>query len=564
MRAPAEKPLPDLPGARDLPQAVVCKAQATVSLTGTWRHLRPEYRRATAPCQTACPLGNDIEGFISRLAEGSPIDAWHLLVETNPLPAVCGRVCFKPCEARCSRSRLDQPLAIRDLERVAGDEAVAREVPLPRLATRKNRNVAVVGGGPAGLGFAYHAARLGYLPTVFEQNEKAGGLLRYGIPEYRLPEKILDAELERMSGCGIELRTNKRMGRDFSLGELRGFAAVFVATGLQAPRPFHLALPDSRRILPATQFLAKIKAKAPLPSHGRIVVVGGGSAAVDAARSALRLGARATIVCLEERSQMPADNDECREAEREGVAIEDRTSVLDLGLDRSGVLLVLGRVESFSLSDRAAAIRCATGSERLLQADLVVLATGQVVDREPLAAFDWAGAEECEPTKPQGEGPIVLFGGDLAGALGGKARPATVAEALASGMRAGRALHEKLAAAHPPSPPPGLEAEAINLAYFARSTRERPLMLPVAERVAGFDEVCRGLSRPAAQREAGRCFHCGRCTGCDNCWLFCPDLAVARSNDGVGYQIDLAYCKGCAICAEECPRGAISLVEERK
>lgn len=563
MRAPAEKPARDLPAARDLPQAVVCNTQAGVSLTGTWRHLRPEYRKAIGPCQTACPMGNDIEGFVSRLAEGSPIDAWRLLVETNPLPAVCGRVCFKPCEAHCNRSRLDQPVAIRDLERVAGDAALIQAVPLPSLATAKNHSVAVVGGGPAGLSFAYHAARLGYRPTVFEQRRKVGGLLRYGIPEYRLPEKILDAELERLLGCGIELRTNKRMGRDFSLSELRDFAAIFVATGLQASRPFHLALPDSRRILPATQFLAKIKAKAPLPSHGRIVVVGGGSAAVDAARSALRLGARATIVCLEERSEMPADNDECREAEREGVAIEDRTSVLDLALDRAGVLLVLGRVESFSLSGQAARIRCATGSERFLQADLVVLATGQVADRRPLAALDWAEAKECEPLKLQSEGLVVLLGGDLAGALGGKVGPATVADALASGMRAARALHGKLAAAQPPSPARA-EAEEINLAYFTRSTRERPLMLPVAERVAGFDEVCRGLSAPAARREASRCFRCGHCTGCDNCRLFCPDSAVARSNDGVGYEIDLAYCKGCGICAEECPRGAISMVEERK
>jgi len=510
-------------------------------------------------------VGNDIEGFISRLAEGSPIDAWRVLVETNPLPAVCGRVCFKPCEARCSRSRLDQPLAIRDLERAAADAALAQELPLPCPPAPKTRKVAVVGGGPAGLSFAYHAARLGYRPTVFEQREKAGGLLRYAIPEYRLPEKILDAELERVLACGIELWTNKRMGRDFSLGELRGFAAAFVATGLQAFRPFHLGLPDSRRILPATQFLAKIKAKAPLPAHGRIAVVGGGSAAVDAARSALRLGAQATIVCLEERSQMPADKDECREAEREGVTIEDRTSVLDLALDGAGVLLVLGRVESFSLRERAARIRCATGSERLLQADLVVLATGQVADWGPLAPFDWAGAEVREPLELQAEGPIIFFGGDLAAALGGKVRPATVADALASGMRAARAVHEKLGGAQPPSPPPpAVEAEAINLAYFSPSTREPPLMLSIAERTAGFAEVCRGLSGPAARREAGRCFHCGRCTGCDNCWLFCPDLAVARSTSGVGYEIDLAYCKGCGICAEECPRAAISMVEERK
>jgi NADPH-dependent glutamate synthase beta subunit-like oxidoreductase len=536
--------------------------------TGAWRTRRPVYVEATAPCRPACPAGEPIARWIERLREGDHAGAWDLLRAENPFPAITGRVCGHPCERACNRQVADTPVAINALERFLGDWGLAHGAPVDVPVTRRER-IAVVGGGPAGLAAATHLARSGYPVTVFEAQPHLGGLLRYGIPEYRLPRAVLERELDLALPRSVQVLAGRRLGDDLSWRDLAGYDGLFVATG--AALPLGLGVPGEslRGIADGLEFLRSVRVGTPRPLGARVVVIGGGSSAMDVARSARRLGARrVTVLAVEARADMPALADEVAQALAEDVEIVNGVGIasfVDVAGVVSGVVTAPARLRVSD--DGVVRVALQSGPRYVVSADDVLLAIGQAVD---LNVLDPSLRRERGVVVVAVDGatsvPRVFAGGDVA------SRQRTVADAIGAGTRAARAIHAALGGAAPVAAPAGLHAWAearpahvvapgqLNVDHLVPGRRAaRRERLPDA-RVASFDEVVNGLDEADARAEAARCATCGHCIGCDNCRVFCPDIAVARV--GNEYRIDAAHCKGCGLCVAECPRGAMAMVEE--
>jgi NADPH-dependent glutamate synthase beta subunit-like oxidoreductase len=534
--------------------------------TGGWRTRRPVWVEATAPCRVACPAGEPIAHWVAAAREGDWARAWTLIREANPMPAVTGRVCAHPCEAACNRGAWDGAVAINALEQFVGDWGLRHGSPAPPAARRPER-VAVVGSGPAGLACAYHLARWGYQVCVFEAADALGGMLRHGIPEYRLPRRVLDAEIALILALGVEVRTGRHVGRDLDWRELEAWDAVFIATG--AGRPLGLGVPGSDRARSGLEFLREVNRGGRPPLGPRVAVIGGGSTAMDVARTARRLGAsRVSVLALEARETMPAAPDEVAQALAEGVEICNHLGIRALreAPGATASLVVAAPARLVQTPDGAIQPAFEPGPEVRLEVDTVLLAVGQEPDLDLLPAH-LPRAAGLLAADADGRTPVarIYAGGDVA------SRRRTVVEALGAGARAARAIHAALAGASlapPPATPAGLAVPSRRTVAFAQigthafpraarvSRRERE----ATTRVAGFSEVLLPLDEPAARAEAQRCFSCGRCTGCDVCRQVCPDLAVVRLEGG--YRVDDAHCKGCGLCARECPRGALEMADE--
>jgi NADPH-dependent glutamate synthase beta subunit-like oxidoreductase len=528
--------------------------------TGGWRTRRPLWIEATAPCRHACPAGEPIAHWIERARAGDWAGAWALIRTANPFPAVTGRVCAHPCEAACNRGGWDAAVAINALERAVGDWGLAHGQVTPASPTRSER-VAVVGGGPAGLACAYHLARLGYRPTVFEARPSLGGLLRYGIPAYRLPRAVVEREIALIVGLGIRVETGRRLGLDLPWSEVAAHDAVFLAPG--AARALDLAVPGAAldRIGEALSFLEAVN-EGPPPALGpRLVVVGGGSTAMDVARSARRLGvASVTVLALESRETMPADAEEVAQALAEGVEIVNEVGVRRFEGSSGAVAgVVTGPARLERASDGRITPAFVTADTVVVPTDAVLLAIGQRPDLAdlPPALIGPDGMLAGQPVHD------VLAGGDAASSQ------RTVAHAIGAGTRAALAIHARLAGhagldgagSVGRRPDHVVRVSEIAGHAFARAPRAtRPERRPDA-RLTSFVEVVEGLPEPAARAEAARCFACGHCVGCDVCLAVCPDMAVARLEDG--YTVSTEHCKGCGLCARECPRGALHMVDER-
>lgn len=534
--------------------------------TGGWRTRRPRYVERSAPCYLTCPAGESIPAWIARAAAGDYLGAWELIRRENPFPAVTGRVCPHPCETACNRGPYDGTVAINALERFVGDWGLIHgylETPL----TRREEQIAIVGGGPAGLACAYHLARLGYGVTVYEAMPELGGLLRYGIPEYRLPRNVLNQEIELSLSPGVRVHTRTLIGGTVPWQALDSYQALFLATGAPCPVSLGVQGETSRGIYDGLTFLKEANSGR-RPSLGRrVVVVGGGSTAMDVARTALRLGASVTIVALEARESMPAIADEVEQALAEGVTIMNESGVEEILVREGGVAGVRARPARLSLTE-SGAIRpvFSEGSAVVLEADALLLAIGQLPDLAHLPP----GLRIEQGLVAVGEdgtaGQLRLFaGGDLT------AGPRSVARAIGSGTRAARAIHRFLSGeGSGDSGLSGIEPRSdqvatfseIHLDSFPRAARAEASKRGAAERAASFAEVVQGLNEARALAEARRCFSCGTCTACDTCLIFCPDMAIRRIDSG-GYEVLLDYCKGCGLCARECPRGALVMVPER-
>jgi NADPH-dependent glutamate synthase beta subunit-like oxidoreductase/Pyruvate/2-oxoacid:ferredoxin oxidoreductase delta subunit len=535
--------------------------------TGAWRTRRPVYVEATAPCRAACPAGEPIARWIERARLGDYASAWALIRQENPFPAIMGRVCAHPCESACNRGHHDGAVAINALERFVGDWGLDHGAPADFEITRPER-VAVVGGGPAGLSCACHLSRLGYRVHLFEAQPGLGGVLRYGIPEYRLPRAVLDREIDLAIGSGVEILTRRRLGENLSWNSLRSYDAVFVAIGAAVPLPLGVPGEEMRGIGDGLSFLRLVNSGATPPLGTRLVVVGGGSTAMDVARSARRLGVGSvTVLALEARGEMPALPEEVTQALAEGVEIMNGFGVSAFAGTAEGVSGVVARPAALTRDETGAVRpRFEAGRSLRLEASSVLLAIGQRADLSALPP-GFAGDRGLIVVDAGGATPSgnVFAGGDAA------STERTVTHAIAAGTRAARGIHARLSGRQVPrewahrftedTPTHVVDFKEINCAHFTSARRAGQRERPAAQRVRSFVETVGALGETTARAEMARCFTCGHCTLCDTCFLVCPDMAIHRP-DG-GYRIAAEHCKGCGLCVEECPRGALQMVSER-
>ncbi len=575
----------------DMPYLPMTLGTTLVNKTGSWRYIRPLYVDKTPPCNHNCPAGEDIVGYLALAKEGKYREAWELIKQENPFPGVCGRVCPHPCESECNRGELDGAIAIHALERFLADWAARNEnwgSKGESLVTPHLPSVAVIGSGPAGLSCAYHLARLGYPVTVFEALPVAGGMMRVGIPEYRLPREVLDREIADIEALGVEIKTNMRVGSDIKFPDLlEKYQALFIAVGLQKSRKLNIPGEEAKGVIHGLDFLKKVSLDQEAQIGPKVAVIGGGNTAIDAARTALRLGSEVTILYRRSRAEMPAIAEEVEEALAEGISIRYLVAPTRI-LAEDGCVSRLECIEMrLGEPDESGRRRPipVEGSEFTIEVDTVIPAIAQEADLsflQPSVEVE-RGRIVIDQAGLTTEGR-VFAGGDVATPFG------TVAHAIGSGKRAALAIDRYLKGEELSDFPPLGEAvyasprdidptivrfKDLNLAYFEEMRQSEQPQAPVEERVRGFREVNLGFEEEQARAEAERCFSCGNCNLCDTCLTFCPDVAIARlvpppypmplaRLDGAGYRVNYDYCKGCGICAEECPRFAISMEEEIK
>ena len=521
--------------------------------TGTWRTTRPVYVDRLPPCNGACPAGENIQGWLYHAESGDYEAAWRLLTQDNPLPAVMGRVCYHPCESSCNRASLDSAVGINSVERFLGDEAIRHGWRFAAPPAPSGKRVLVVGAGPSGLSAAYHLARLGHAVAIHEAGPVAGGMMRFGIPKYRLPREVLEAEVRRIVGLGVELRLNAKVSDIREAMREGAFDAAFLAVGAHIAKRAYIPAGSAAKILDALSVLRSMEgAEKPLLGR-RVVVYGGGNTAVDVARTARRLGAEeAIIVYRRTREKMPAHDFEVEEALQEGVLIKWLSTIKQA----AGSSIT---VEKMLLD--AAGNAQPTGEYETLAADSLVLALGQDVDLSLLEGVP--GLEVKDGVVRVGPDMMTGCAGIFAG---GDMVPAerTVTVAIGHGKKAARHIDAWLRGARYAPPPKHEPAtfERLNTWYYSDAPKSLSPVLDLVRRQSTFDEVVQGLDESNAQYEARRCLSCGNCFECDNCYGVCPDNAVIKLGPGRRFQFNYDYCKGCGICAAECPCGAIKMVPE--
>jgi 2-oxoacid:acceptor oxidoreductase delta subunit (pyruvate/2-ketoisovalerate family) len=538
----------------ELPFAITLDVGSShANRTGSWRVERPIYVDRLPPCNDACPAGENIQRWLYQAEQGDYEMAWRQLVEDNPFPAVMGRICYHLCETACNRAQLDEAVGINAVERFLGDLAIERGWSLPPAGADSGKRVLVVGAGPAGLSATYHLRRLGHHVRLVDSAPKLGGMMRFGIPAYRLPRAVLDAEITRIVALGVDVELGHTV-QDIEVERNDGgFDAVFLAVGAQLGRRVEIPAGDSSRVLDAVSLLHRVAEDDPPLLGRRVVVYGGGDTALDAARTARRLGATdAVVVYRRNRERMPAHGDELEEALVEGVTVRWLSTVSRFDGDR----LVL---EKMRLNDEG--FPEPTGELEELDADSLVLALGQdtdlsLLDHAPDVAVD-DGVVEVLPTMMTGESG-VFAGGDSVPSE----RTATVA--IGHGKRAARGIDAFVSGRAPVNADRHELAtfDRVNTWYYSDAQRTRRPELEQARRQSTFGEVIGGLTEENALFEARRCLSCGNCFECDNCFGVCPDNAVIKLGPSLRYEFDYDFCKGCGICVQECPCGAIDMVPE--
>ena len=511
--------------------------------TGQWASQQPECRESVPPCNFSCPAGNNVQGFLDALAKDDVDGALKVLLQTTPFPSVCGRVCPGFCMHQCNRANFDEPVNVRALERFAGDHG---HVTLKRQADRPQK-VAVVGSGPAGLSGAYHLALLGYQVTVFESDSEIGGLMRTGIPSYRLPREALDRDIRRILDLGVMTITNHPVDRTELERLQESYDAVLVATGLQKLTNVDLAVDDGT-VTQGLDFLNKVRRGEIHISGEDVVVVGGGNTAIDSARSAWRLGAKnVTVVYRRTRAEMPAISDEVDEAIDEGISFRFLLSPTKIQSRNGSHALVCQQMELGPPDpDGRRKPVPVPGAVMEIACDRVLLALGQSADLSLLPD----GTRLAREHQPSPDGHGVVTAGDLLTNEG------TVTAAIGCGREMALHLHELWSGQkliQPKAKPEEvIRAERIRFHLFTHSMENREHAISVNDRRGTFEEVHRGLDSYA---EARRCLSCGVCNDCDLCLIACPDGVVRRVNGELVFDYD--YCKGCGVCVSECPRAVI-------
>jgi len=569
-------------------QAPICCISTTSSLvnkTGSWRFSMPVFVDRISPCNEQCPAGEDIAGFMYLAGQKRFEDAWRLIMKENPFPAIMGRVCYHACERRCNRNDHDEPVSIHSVERFLGDYGLEHHLSVKPDRPETGKGVAIVGAGPAGLAAAYHLRLMGYGVTVFDSSGLPGGLMRFGIPAYRLPKEIVDGEINRLSEMRIEFKMDVNVGKDFPWERIdHDFDAVFVAIGAYRERQIEMEGLGRKGVFNALEFLREINLGNRPGIGEKVAVIGGGNSALDCARVSRRFGAHVTIVYRRSEMEMPAHPEEVQMAREEGVEFIFLSSPTEIHGQRhlEGITLAEMKLGDPDSSGRRRPLP--TGKTDDLACDTVILAIGEsckIRDLPPILRHD----EKTVNTDELGRtGTFKYFaGGDMIDI------PHTVTHAIGSGKRAAVAIDgflkgtgfEKqtfesnrwgetgnLCVAGFSNPSffvrrnPDGEVTAfndLNPFYFDHRSRTKPRILPAEKRIDGFDEVVASPSAGEAVYEAERCFNCGSCTECGNCYLFCPECSIKKDPTGYGYVVDLDYCKGCGICVQECPRGAMKM-----
>jgi 2-oxoacid:acceptor oxidoreductase delta subunit (pyruvate/2-ketoisovalerate family) len=522
--------------------------------TGTWRTERPIYVDRLPPCNAQCPAGEDIQGWLYHAESGDYEAAWRHLTRDNPFPAIMGRVCYHTCEGVCNRAQIDEAVGINSVERFLGDEALRQGWRFAAPAVESGRHVLVIGAGPSGLSAAYHLRRLGHRVTIIEAGPLTGGMMRFGIPKYRLPRDVLDAEVQRLVDIGVTIRLNEKVTDLAATMAAEQADAAFLAIGAHMAKRAYIPAKDSSRILDAVSVLRSME-ETDQPMLGRrVVVYGGGNTALDVARTARRLGAtEAVIVYRRNRERMPAHDFELEEALEEGVMVKWLSTITKA----EGETLT---IEKMALDEKG--FPQPTGEFETLDADSLVLALGQEVDLSLLGTLDGLAVEDgvvqVDPATMMTGHPGVFAGGDMVPAE----RNVTVG--IGHGKKAARHIDAWLKGEQlPPKPEKAIAtADRLNPWYYSDAPKTVQPQLDLARRTSSFDEVQGGLTEDTALFEARRCLSCGNCFECDNCYGVCPDNAVIKLGPGKRFDFNYDYCKGCGICAAECPCGAIDMVKE--
>jgi 2-oxoacid:acceptor oxidoreductase delta subunit (pyruvate/2-ketoisovalerate family) len=521
--------------------------------TGSWRSARPVYLDRLPPCNNQCPAGENIQAWLFHAESGHYEPAWRTLVEDNPFPAIMGRVCYHTCEGACNRGKLDAPVGINSVEHFLGDQAIAQGWKFAPVAAPSGKKVLVVGAGPSGLSAAYHLARLGHAVTVQEAGPLPGGMMRFGIPQYRLPRQVLDAEVQRIVDLGVRIEYGVKVSNVLESQKQGGFDAVFLAVGAHIAKRAYIPAGDSAKVLDAVAVLRSMEGE-DKPMLGRkVVVYGGGNTAIDVARTAKRLGAtEAIIVYRRNREKMPAHDFEVEEALQEGVLIKWLSTIKQAG--ESSIT-----VEKMALDEKG--FPQPTGEFETLEADSVVLALGQDVDLSLIEGVPGLAVEDgvvkVDANMMTGHAGIFA-GGDMVPA------DRNVTVAVGHGKKAARNIDAWLTGrAYVPQEKHELASfDKLNTWYYSDAPKTMRPMLDILRRKSTFEEVQGGLDENNALFEARRCLSCGNCFECDNCYGVCPDNAVIKHGPGKRFDFNYDYCKGCGICVAECPSGSIKMVPE--
>ena len=533
--------------------------------------LRPRYAPKTPPCIDMCPNKNNIREMLMTVGQSEKYErpyeeslekAFYIWAEKNPLPSVCGRVCPHPCETGCNRNEKEGPVGINSMERYLGDFAIDKGLPLKKLTGETYpEKIAVVGSGPSGLSCAYQLARKGYGVTVYEAFSKPGGMLRYGIPPYRLPHDILDAEIQRILDMGVELKCDTSIGRDVPYEKLKeDYSAIYVAIGAHKGKLLNVEGEDAENVLTGTEFLNQANSGRPVDIGKKVIVIGGGDTAIDAARVSRRLGAEATILYRRTRTEMPAIEEEIEGALEEGVKIEYLAAPIAFIKDNGRakgmkcIRMELGEPDD-SGRRRPVPIQ---GSEFDVDADCVIAAISQEPDFEGLENLkagprDWIKADETGATGME----KTYAGGDVLD-LG------LVVVAIFQGRMAAEAIHHNLRGTQPEPVEnlPVIKADKMKLDFYDPKARNDQAALPVSERFESVDkEVNLGYTEQQMRDESQRCMSCASCFDCGTCWSYCQDQAIVKPLvKGEPYTFKMDFCQGCKKCAEECPCGFIEMV----